>query len=202
MKKTTTVALLLTILVIGCILYFSRTHIQKLVFMKNCEPDAELTSIQSGKVEDEWKEYKTVSGFSFKYPSDTFKLNDLNIKNDGTGSYDIVLLPSVGSYDRVISIQINKELAVSEGWTYDGIYNNQNPLLSQLKRLQKESKVFNYYPCLLDANNKTVIRTNNSIVILWKKGDTYLMARSFGDLNDSLAPEQRVDINKILTSIR
>lgn len=200
MKKNTITGFLFVILVIGCILYFSKEHILQLVFMKHCKPDTELVSIQSGIVQNNWKEYKTVNGFSFQYPSDSYELNDLNIEKDGTGSYNIIF-PTTLSFDRVVSIEIHKELPVSEGWTYDGIYNNQNPLLSQLQRLQKGSKVFNYYPCVLRPNNKTVIRADNSITVLLKKGDTYLMAHSFSDMNDSLTPKERIDINAILSSI-
>ena len=162
-----------------------------------CVPNQELTSIQSGGVENNWKEYNTKAGFSFKYPSEKLNLNDLNNDAEGVGSYGIVI-PDPGSYDRVVWVEISKEMPTEEGWTSEEIYNNQNPLPAQLQRLSKSAEQFNFTPCPPNEDVKTVVQSDDGLFVLMKKGDKYLMAGA--DLTSF--PEYNEDIKEILTSIQ
>lgn len=157
----------------------------------------------------DWITYKTNSGFTFQYPNNKIQLNDLNIEEDGEGSF-IFQLPPSGVGDgpfRLASIEINKTLPLDEGWTSEEYFNNQNSLGKQIERLQKKSsKILNYYPCPLDENEKTVVQDGSDIHVFMKKGDYYLHAR-YSDLSAvrsdiGLSVEEEESVKDILRSIK
>lgn len=159
-----------------------------------CTSNALLSRIQSGQGNIEWTEYAIPSGFSVKYPQDT-RLNSLNADPEGTGIYTIAL-QSAGSYDPIVSIEINRTLLTEEGWTSEEIFNNQNSLVNQLERLSEQG-AFDFAPCPYTENTKVVVQEEKDITVFIKKGDLYLKATGF----HSLYPEYRSHIEGVLESI-